>query len=165
PWLQAFTTLGATGISLMLLLVGVGGIIGNYVSGLTTDRFGARATQLVLIILLAVDMALLPLIADSLIIGSILIFVWGFVGQGFIAPQLVRIVGVNQALSTAALGLNSSFINVGLAIGAAAGGLFIDQIGVQSLTWLGVGGTILSLGVFGLSWMMENRQRALEAVS
>ena len=77
----------------------------------------------------------------------------------------MRIVGVNQALSTAALGLNSSFINVGLAMGAAVGGLFIDQIGVESLTWLGVGGTILSLFVFGLSWMMENRQRTLASAT
>ncbi len=156
PWLQAFTSLGATGITLMLLLVGIGGIVGNYIAGLSTDRFGARATQLVLLIILIATLGSLPVIAQSLILGGILMFVWGFVGQGFISPQLVRIVGVNPTLSTASLSLNSSFINIGLSLGAVAGGVALDQFGAVSLTWLGVGGTVLSLFVFWLSWVMEN---------
>lgn len=161
PWLEALTTLGATGISLMLLTVGVGGIAGNYVAGQATDRFGAKETQLVLIILLAVVMALMPLIRTSLIIGVALMFAWGFVGQGFISPQLVRLVGINQPLSSATLSLNSSFINIGLTLGAVSGGIYIDQIGVETLPWLGVAGVILSIGVFLASWVMENRYEAV----
>lgn len=165
PWLRSLTTLGATGISLILLVVGVGGIVGNYIAGISTDRFGAKQTQLVLIILLVISMALMPIIRANLALGALIFFVWGAVGQGFIAPQLVRLVGLNQELSSATLSLNSSFINVGLALGAAAGGLYIDSIGVESLPWLGVGGVIISIGVFVLSWMMENSRQMAAAPS
>lgn len=158
PWLQEITTLGATGITMMLLVSGFGGVAGNVLAGRTSDRFGAKETQLVLIIALAVVMALLPIMSRSLILGGILVFAWGFVGQGFISPQLVRLVGLNQELSSATLSLNSSFINVGLTLGAATGGVYIDTIGVDTLPWFGVGGVILSIGVFVLSLVMENRQ-------
>ena len=164
PWLQAFTSLGATGITLMLLFVGIGGITGNYIAGVSTDRFGAKETQLILLILLALTMAFLPTISRSLLIGSLLMFAWGAVGQGFVAPQLVRLVSVNEALSSAALSLNSSFINIGLSLGAFSGGIMIDQVGVGSLPWLGVVGTGLSMIIFGVSWVMENSAREAVAV-
>ena len=42
--------------------------------------------------------------------------------------------------------------------GSVAGGLFLERVGVASLSWLGVVGTMLSIGIFALSWMMENRR-------
>ena len=77
-------------------------------------------------------------------------------GQGFISPQLVRIVGVNPALSTASLGLNASFLNTGIALGAIADGLYVDWVGIETVTWLGTVVTIFSLAVFLLSWRMED---------
>ncbi len=156
PWLQAFTSLDAGGITLMLLVSGIGGVLGNYAGGSMADRFGPRRTQLIQLIILAVSLGLLPLMGVSLWIGGALIFIWGFVGQGFIAPQLVRLVGIAPALSSASLSLNSSFINIGLTLGGVAGGVFLEQVGVESLSWLGVIGTVLSLFVFALSWVMEN---------
>ncbi|MEM7346790.1 MAG: MFS transporter [Chloroflexota bacterium] len=163
PWLQALTDLGAAGISTMLLLAGIGGIAGNYIAGLSTDRFGARATQLVLIIILAISMPMLFIMETSIIAGGLLIFVWGAVGQGFIAPQLVRVVGVNPALSSASLGLNASFINAGIALGSIVGSIYVDRVGIESITWLGAGVTILSLLVFSLSWAMENSRKTASA--
>ncbi|MEM7115083.1 MAG: MFS transporter [Chloroflexota bacterium] len=156
PWLQALTTLGATGIALMLVLSGLGGIAGNIITGRTTDRFGARETQLVLIILLIMVMLPMPIIGQNLFLGSVLIFIWGFVGQGFVSPQLVRIVNANPALSSASLSLNTTFLNLGLALGAFVGGLFVDSLGVASLTWVASSVSVLSLLVFGLSWWLEN---------
>lgn len=158
PWLKAFTTLDAGGITLILLVNGVGGVFGNYAGGWMADRFGARRTQLVQLIFLGLSLGLLPLISTSLLLGGALIFIWGFVGQGFIAPQLVRLVGVDPTLSSASLSLNSSFINIGLTLGGVAGGFFLEQVGVDSLSWLGVIGTVLSLFVFALSWTMETSQ-------
>ena len=164
PWLQEFTSLGATGISLMLLAAGIGGIVGNHVGGLGTDRYGPRRTQLVLVLTLAATLAMLPVISTSLILGAILMFLWGFAGFGFIAPQVVRVVGVEPALSSASLSLNSSFTNIGISLGAIMGGIFIDRVGVNSLTWLGTGITILALFVFCLSWVMENSRQDVQMV-
>jgi len=158
PWLQAFTSLDGGGITLMLLVSGVGGVLGNYAGGSMADRFGARRTQLIQLIVLALSLGLLPLISTSLFIGGALIFIWGFVGQGFIAPQLVRLVAIAPSLSSASLSLNSSFINIGLTLGGVTGGIFLEQVGAGSLTWLGVAGTVISLFVFGASWLMENAQ-------
>ncbi|MEM9774707.1 MAG: MFS transporter [Chloroflexota bacterium] len=160
PWLQAMTNLEAGGISIVLLITGIGGIVGTYGSGFGTDRIGARATQLISIIALVVIMIFLPIIQASLVIGVFMMFLWSGVGQGFIPPQLVRIANVGPELSTAALSLNSAFINVGLALGAFTGGLYIDNVGIETLSWFGVVGSMLALGIFGLSWVMESRANA-----
>ena len=159
PWLQTLTDFGATGITVVLILTGLGGIVGNIISGRSTDRIGARATQLILVILLAIVMASLNSIQVSLILGVFLLFVWGAVGQGFIPPQVVRIVGIDQELSGASLSLNSAFINFGVALGAFAGGIYVDNVGIETLSLLGVGGTLLALIVFGASWFIENRSK------
>ncbi len=161
PWLQGLTNLDATGISIVLFITGLGGIAGTYLSGYGTDRIGARATQLILILALVVIMLFLPVIQASLVIGVILMFLWSGVGQGFIPPQLVRIASVGPELSTAALSLNSAFINVGLSLGAFAGGFYIDNIGVETVSYLGAAGAFLATLIFALSWVMENRSANL----
>lgn len=155
PWLQQLTHLDVNGISFMLLLIGLGGIAGNYAGGLMTDRFGTNPTQLVMIILLGVSMSFIPTVQTSLLIGGLMLFVWGAVGQGFISPQLVRLVTLDQSLSSATLSLNSSFINLGLTLGAAAGGIYIDRINLTSLPNLAVAGAAISLVVFLVSWRIE----------
>lgn len=165
PWLQAFTTLEGGGISLMLLISGVGGVVGNYAGGFMADRIGARPTQLIQLIALAIALALLPLISTSLFLGAVLVFTWGFMGQGFIAPQLVRLVGLDPSLSSASLSLNSSFINIGVTLGSVVGGLFLEQVGVESLSWLGAAGAVLSIGIFVISLRMENTHSAQVATS
>ena len=159
PWLLGLTDLGPNGITLALLISGIGGIVGTYMSGFGTDSIGARGTQLILIVSLVVIMLFLPVIQASVLIGVFLLFLWGGVGQGFVPPQLVRLSNISPELSTAALGLNSAFINVGLSLGAFAGGLYIDRGGVETLSYLGAGGAFLATIIFGISWVMENRMQ------
>lgn len=166
PWLKAYTSLGATGISLLLLISGVGGVVGNVIGGSMADRVGPLPTQLMQLVALALCLALLPLISSSLFLGGVLVFVWGFVGQGFIAPQLVRLVGIAPNLSSASLSLNSAFINIGMTLGSVAGGFFLENVGIGSISWLGVIGTVLSIGIFALSWRMEKtRTRSLSTAT
>ncbi|MEO0572755.1 MAG: MFS transporter [Bacteroidota bacterium] len=157
PWLIETTSLGPMGIVTMLLLAGLGGMVGNFITGRATDRYGSRATQLVLIVLLVGIMPLLNLMGHNLFLGGALIFLWGLVGQGFVAPQLVRIESVNPPLSSASLSLNATFINIGISLGAIIGGTFLDNFGVESLTWAATGVVLLSLLVFLYSWKIEDK--------
>ena len=155
PWLQAFTKLQASGISLILILVGLGGIIGNIIAGKATDNYGPKKVQLLLIIALALIMPFLVVIEKSVYLGGFLFFLWGFVGQGFITPQLIRIVNINPDLSSASLSLNSSFINIGISFGAIVASIFINITGISSLTWIALGVILLSLAIFLYSWKMD----------
>ena len=155
PWLQTFTKLQASGISLILILVGLGGIIGNIIAGKATDNYGPKKVQLLLIIALALIMPFLVVIEKSVYLGGFLFFLWGFVGQGFFTPQLIRIVNINPDLSSASLSLNSSFINIGISFGAIVASIFINITGISSLTWIALGIILLSLAIFLYSWKMD----------
>lgn len=154
PWLKHFTSLQAGGIATLLVLVGVGGILGNIITGKATDKHGARSVQLVLMIALILIMPTLVLIEQNVWLGGLLFFLWGLVGQGFVAPQLVRIVSAEPTFASASLSLNSSFINVGIALGALLAANFVSLLGIASLTWVALGVVALSFIVFLLSWNM-----------
>ena len=100
-------------------------------------------------------MPFLVVIEKSVYLGGFLFFLWGFVGQGFITPQLIRIVNINPDLSSASLSLNSSFINIGISFGAIVASIFINITGISSLTWIALGVILLSLVIFLSSWKMD----------
>ncbi|MGB0869699.1 MAG: MFS transporter [Flavobacteriales bacterium] len=164
PWLKRISNLSAQEITFVLVLIGVGGIIGNLFSGKCTDKFGPQKVQVLLIIILIIITPFLSLMGENVYLGYVLFLIWGGVGQGFISPQLVRIVNSNPSLSSASLSLNSSFINIGISFGALTAGYFVGSLGEESLTWVACFVSILSLIIFLISWRMEKNQNYLAKV-
>ena len=155
PYVQGRTAVGAVGITLLLLANGAAGFLGNLGGGRLADRIGAPRTLALFLGVLILAFALLPLIGRSLVLGAAAIALWGYVGLGFNAPQQTRLVSFAPELSGAALGLNASFLYLGISLGSFVGGRVVEAGYLESLHWLA---TALALGatlLFMVTWRAE----------
>jgi predicted MFS family arabinose efflux permease len=116
-------------LPLILLGFGVGAVIGNIAGGQMADRFGATRTavwsQIACIVLLAAFSAV-PVLLPQPLAGPALIALtvpWGIVGWAFPPAQASRIVRLAPQAASLVLSLNGSALYLGVAFGAAVGGL------------------------------------------
>jgi MFS transporter, DHA1 family, inner membrane transport protein len=117
----------------LLLVVGVGGLVGNAVAGTLLDRPAGRHLVLVSMVTMTVVFAVLPFGAASFAAALPIMTLWGIAGWMYAAPQQHRLVRLAGPLGTVALSLNGSIIYVGAAVGALAGGGFLTVLGARLL--------------------------------
>lgn len=135
---------GRDGITLVLVIYGVGAVIGNLAGGWMADRLGAVRT---LVTLSLAQIAVMPLFStlpwpEAAVLA--LAFLWSLVGWSFMAAQQVRLLALAPESASVVLALNAAAIYVGAAVGSGVGGQVIDRVGLQGL---GVAGGIGALWV------------------
>lgn len=163
PYVESRTTLGATGITLLFLANGVAGFFGNLWGGTLSDRIGARQTVLIFLVLLGAAFIVVPFIGQSVLIGAVAIAVWGAFGLGFNAPQQTRLVQLAPDSASAVLGLNASFLYVGISLGSAIGGQVIAGSGLDALPVTALALTAVTLVLFAISYRAERVQQTGDA--
>jgi predicted MFS family arabinose efflux permease len=139
--LRNITGLDTTGITLMLLVFGAAGLLGNALGGRLTDLWSGPRTLVIGLFLTAAPLLLLPILlphAWSVFLGML---VWGVGGLLVFPPQQARVVELAPEAPSMALSLNASARAVGIALGSVLGGVFANQ----HLVWLGIlgGGVVL----------------------
>lgn len=133
------------GITLALIIFGIGAVFGNLAGGAIADRIGPSHTLAVLALAQMVIMpvfSLLPL-PDAVVMG--LLVLWALFGFSFMAAQQVRLISLAPPQAPVFLALNAAAIYVGAAIGSAIGGAAITLVG---LALLGVTGGAIALLAF-----------------
>ncbi len=133
------------GITLALIIFGIGAVFGNLAGGAIADRIGPSRTLAVLALAQMVIMpvfSLLPL-PDTVVMG--LLVLWALFGFSFMAAQQVRLISLAPPQAPVFLALNAAAIYVGAAIGSAIGGAAITLVG---LALLGVTGGAIALLAF-----------------
>ena len=157
PYIQSRTDLAASGLTLFLLVNGIAGFFGNLWGGALSDRIGTQKTILLFLVLLAVSFAMFPLLGSSLLLGAIANAMWGAFGLGFNAPQQTRLVAMAPALASAVLGLNASFLYLGISLGSISGGLVLNNFSLDALPWAALSLTILTLIAYAFSLRFDRQ--------
>jgi len=137
PLLATTMGFGRDGITLVLLLFGLGAVLGNLFSGLVADRIGSFRTLGLLALIQACILpwfSALPFAAPLLLMLSL---GWAAFGWSFTAPQQARLIDIDPANASVILALNAGCIYLGSAFGSWIGG--------QALEWAGLG----VLGIIG----------------
>lgn len=144
-YLETVTNMSPNSISVTLFIFGGANIIGNIISGklltqspIKSILFFPLIMSVVYIILFFTGQFAVPMV--------MLTFIWGILAGGIMA-------NINQFLIASsapeapdfANGLFISACNVGTTVGAAAGGLFISQMGTQYVLLVGILSLILGL--------------------
>lgn len=133
------------GITLVLLVFGLGAVVGNGMGGVLADRLGPFKTLLCLTVIQVCCLpvfSLLPIAPYALLIFT---FIWSSFGWSFMASQQVRILSLAPESASVVLALNAAAIYVGAALGSALGGLVIDAYGLTALGF--AAGVTATLGV------------------
>lgn len=125
PLLLHVAHLGGTGISIMLLLFGLAGLLGNTLGGQGADRWGAFRTLVPAVSTAAVVLALLPFAAAAALGAGLMLFILGIAGWTFTPAQQYRLLALAPTQLGIILSLNASAIYLGIGLGAAVGGLVV----------------------------------------
>jgi predicted MFS family arabinose efflux permease len=151
PFLEQRYGLGRDGVSLLLGLLGVSGIAGNWLGGLLTDRVGPGWT----VTLICASLTLLFPAATVLVLPlaalAVLTALWSLVGFAFMAAQQARLVSLDPSRASTLLALNAASIYLGGAIGAYAGGETLKAVGFAGLGPAAAVFTLLGLGSIALT--------------
>lgn len=145
PLLQQTMGLSTNMISIVLLVFGIAGIIGGWIGGFASDKYGGAKTILTALVLFAASLFILPFATKS--IGSLLVVViiYGALVWSLSPAVQNYIVKSDPVSSDIQIGLNTSFLHLGVALGSGFGGLLINNYPVTTNTWVGSIMVILAL--------------------
>ena len=151
PIIERGMGFGRDGVSLFLMIFGIGGIIGSLIGGKMVDRFGPVRCVAVII---ATQIAFQPMFS-LLPMPVFAFFSIGIVGAAFgwafMVPQQLRLITMAPERQAVTLALNAAAIYLGASIGSAIGAVVVETWGMQYLGFAAGFGAFLALCHFLLS--------------
>lgn len=137
-YLEQITHMNGAQISMMLLLFGGMGTLGNWLMGLALHRNVLLTTRLFLILLVTVQI-LAYYLGGNYIPMVIIVSLWGMIHTGgFLVSNIRTTQSVpHHALEFVNSLLTSSF-NIGISLGAFLGGLVSAYYGVHYILWVSI---------------------------
>ncbi|MGW4411284.1 MFS transporter [Nonomuraea sp. NPDC004702] len=107
----------------VLLAWGVGVLAGNLLAGRLVDRYDPAHVLTGPLAVAAVALALTPVATGTFVSTLAWAAVWGVALGVVVVPQQHRLIALGPAAAPVLLGLNSSAIYIGMALGGGLGGL------------------------------------------
>lgn len=135
PALQQIAGVDVRLISVVLMLYGCAGIVGNFAAGLSAVR-SLRRTVLLIALVLAATVLLTPALGRGTVHGIVLAGMWGLAYGGVSVSLQTWIIRAAPKSTEAATALFVSVFNLSIALGALIGGVAADNAGITSPMWL-----------------------------
>lgn len=125
-------------MSTILFALGIASFIGSKLAGFLADHIGIIRTLFGSMSLhLAMLLALL-LVSHSILLTSIVLFTWVLASWIFGPTQSFNLASIAPHSSNVLLSLNSSFVQLGFAVGAGIGGITITYFHILTLSYVGI---------------------------
>ena len=146
-YLDKISHMNGAQISIMLLVFGGTGILGNWLTGIALSKNITLTVRLALILL--VVMHILAYQFGGYFVPMVIILsIWGFVHTGgFLVANLHLTHDIREPALDFVNSLLPSFFNAGITIGTLLGGFVISRYGIHEVIWMTVPLLILSLGL------------------
>lgn len=107
---------------------------------------------------------LLLLLASQLIVTAMLItFLWIGAVQATVSAQQYYLITLSPGSAEIALSVNTSIFQLGIAAGAALGGIVASQNALIHLGWIGGGLVLMGLGFAWLSFVQARHSSPAKA--
>jgi predicted MFS family arabinose efflux permease len=146
-------------VSVLLACFGLGIVIANWISGRLSDRFGPHRLVVVFLVTLIVIQLALPLVTTTISSGAIMLLLWGMSFALLFIPQQQRLLTMAPEHANVILALNNSALYLGIAGGAAVGGLALRFFAVTHLAWVGVMSMLIALLIVAIN-LRRSREQA-----
>ncbi|WP_240419523.1 MFS transporter [Paenibacillus periandrae] len=154
PFLLEVTHLNESLLSAALFVFGIASLIGSKVGGYSADKRGIKNTLVSGMVLHVISLILLSLVGQSVIAVFAILILWSFAAWSSAPAQQFNLVSLVPESSGVMLSLNSSMMQLAMAVGAGIGGLIVNRVSLASITWFGVLGVLIAIiAVFVLSSM------------
>lgn len=149
-YLEKISQMNGAQISIMLLLFGSTGIIGNWLIGLAIAKNVMLTSRVFYISLIGVQ--ILAYYFGGLFIPMVIIIsLWGMIHTGgFLVPNIRTTQSVPHSALEFVNSLLTSCYNIGISMGALLGGVVIAHFGIHQIIWMSIP---LLLVVYGLTFI------------
>lgn len=144
PYAKVVLGAGTAAVTLLFVVFGVFGVVGNTLASRHVDRIGAGRAVAFMLVLMAVSLLAWPWAGSVLALGVVLV-PWALACFSMQSMQQARLNDAAPALASALLALNTSAIYLGQAAGASSGGWLIAHQGYGPLSWVGLAWLIAAL--------------------
>ena len=164
PMLTDVTGLSAGAVSLVILLYGASVAVGNILGGRLADRMGPVPALTLIFAGLAVLLAAFGLALPHPVAAVAVVALWGGFAFANVPPLQAYVVQIARQVSPDAVdvasGLNIGAFNLGIALGAAVGGIVVDHLGLIAAPFVGALIVAASIGLTRLSGRLEEPTKA-----
>ncbi|WP_336998007.1 MFS transporter [Leclercia sp. M50] len=131
PFLETVTHVSASGLSLILLTIGIAGFVGTLIiAGFLNTRF--YPTLMAIPLLMAIIAGMLILTGHSVWIVALLLGLWGLLATAAPTGWWTWLARTLPEDAEAGGGLMVAVIQLSIALGSTAGGMVFDNLGWQS---------------------------------
>jgi predicted MFS family arabinose efflux permease len=137
-YLENISNMNGAQISIMLLLFGGMGILGNWLMGIAIGKNVILTSRFFFILLIAVQ--ILAYYFGTIFIPMVIIVsLWGMIHTGgFLVPNIRTTQSVPHNALEFVNSLLTSCYNIGISLGAFLGGIVIAKFGVHEIIWMAV---------------------------
>lgn len=161
PMMETRFEIGAEGVTLFLLLFGIGAVVGNAIGAWLTTRIGSNNALRLLATSQIAIMPALTLLPVGMPVALALTLLWSLAAWSFMVPQQARLVGLAPQYQGLLLALNASAIYVGVSIGSTLGSFTLTQFSTYGvLGVVGAGVAALALATLFAVTPLEQRSEA-----
>ncbi|MDF2679206.1 MAG: transporter [Brevibacillus sp.] len=147
PYLLTVAGMNESTLNAALLAFGIASLIGSKLGGYSTDRWGVYRTLMSGMTLHIVTLFLLSLAAHSTVFVFPLLILWSFAAWSSGPTQQYHLVTMAPESSGIMLSLNSSVMQLSMAAGAGIGGIVVNGVSLDSVTWIGGLVVAIALGI------------------
>lgn len=138
-------------ISIVLMVLGIGSLIGSKTGGLLADRIGIARTIFSSMIVQTFTLMLVPVGSGWVAFIIILLMFWEIACWTFGPTQNFNLVSLAPGVSSIVLSLNSTFVQIGFALGAGIGGIVVGRWSVMAITWISAASAAIAILVFSFA--------------
>jgi len=158
PFLQGITTMNGDMISAALFVFGFATLIGTKLGGYLGDHVGIKKSLIGSMVCHAVILLLLTAISGSNIIAILLLALWAIAAWATSPIQQVNILTTAPEASGVMLSLNNSFLQLGVTIGAGAGGIVMEN-SIRALSLTGAVFVVIGIVLAFISFRIKSLQK------
>ena len=122
PFLTNTVHISESHVAVVLVIIGLGFIIGNYLGG-KLSSYGIEKTLILLFILLIGAMSVLPLVSNNVYLAVATIFIWSISSFALVPALQIKTMQIAHDAPALVSSVNIGAFNLGNAIGAIIGGI------------------------------------------
>jgi len=159
PFMATVRPMSEQEMSSILFALGIASLIGSKLGGFFADRVGITCTLISSLAVQVFSLVFVSVAHGSMTVTLLLIMLWSTSAWIFGLAQSFNIVSLAPEAAGIMLSLNSSFVQLGFAVGAGIGGIAVGNSSIMTVSWLGAASVIFalciavaSLGVSRLTW-------------
>jgi len=157
PFLMNITGMSNGMVSIALFSFGIASLLGAQTGGYGADKLGIPRTLNGSLMIHAAILILMSLFAHTSIAVFPLLLLWSFFAWSTGPIQQVYMISLAPSAAGILLSLNTSFIQLGIAVGAAIGGIVVESFSLQSIGVAGAIGVAIALLPAILSFSMRSQ--------